>query len=102
MDKRTTREFRKALKGVDCERVILFGSRARGEADANSDYDILIVQKHSILIQEKMKLSAKLRRRLAQNGIDADIILKSADEVNSHKNRVGSIVRNALAEGVAL
>jgi predicted nucleotidyltransferase len=102
MDKRTSREFQKALKDINYEKVILFGSRARGEANIYSDYDILIILKNNITIQEKMQLSAKIRRQLARNGIDADIIIKSTDEVNSHRNRTGSVVRNALAEGVVL
>ncbi len=39
------RRFRSALDdayGERIERVVLFGSRARGEADAESDYDIAI------------------------------------------------------------
>ena len=38
-------KFRKALDGVygpRLERVVLFGSRARGDARADSDYDIAI------------------------------------------------------------
>ena len=29
--------------GVDVDRIILFGSRARGDAREDSDYDILVV-----------------------------------------------------------
>jgi predicted nucleotidyltransferase len=37
--------FRSALDGIygdQIERVVLFGSRARGDADANADYDIAV------------------------------------------------------------
>ena len=30
------------LKSYDPERIILFGSRARGEADEYSDYDLIV------------------------------------------------------------
>ena len=41
----TLRRFRAALEeiyGVRLERVVLFGSRARGEAHAESDYDVAV------------------------------------------------------------
>jgi predicted nucleotidyltransferase len=41
--------FRKALDGMygnQIERVVLFGSRARGDADAESDYDVAIFLKN--------------------------------------------------------
>jgi predicted nucleotidyltransferase len=33
------------LKGYDPDRIILFGSRARGQADEYSDYDVLVVKR---------------------------------------------------------
>jgi predicted nucleotidyltransferase len=32
------------LRGYDPERIILFGSRARGEADEYSDYDVVVIK----------------------------------------------------------
>ena len=34
---------RRLVRAVDPQTIILFGSRARGDADADSDYDLLIV-----------------------------------------------------------
>ena len=34
--------------------------------------------------------------------IDADIIIKSKDEVEYYKDKIGSVVRSALKEGVPL
>ena len=33
------------LKGYGPERIILFGSRARGEADEYSDYDVVLIKR---------------------------------------------------------
>ena len=49
-----------------------------------------------------MNRSAALRRALADEGIDADIIIKSHDEVEYYRDKIGSVVRMAVLEGVAL
>ena len=77
----------------------LFGSRARGDFSPNSDYDILVVLKKHLGIKEKIRLFTKLRRILAKKRFNVDIVIKSADEVNYYKKKVGHIVRNALNEG---
>lgn len=33
------------LQSYEPERIILFGSRARGEADAQSDYDLIVIKR---------------------------------------------------------
>ena len=38
-------EIVRVLRDYDPERVILFGSRARGEADEYSDYDVVVVKR---------------------------------------------------------
>ena len=94
--------LKKVLGDLNYEKLILFGSRARGDFSVRSDYDILIIVQKSLGIKEKMRLSARLRRELAKKGIDADIILKSNDEIDYYKDKIGSVVRSALKEGVAL
>ena len=55
--------------GVGVERIILFGSRARGDAREDSDYDILIVIKGEI--------DWRARRRLLQLlGRPTDLIIE--------------------------
>ena len=87
---------------LDYEKIILFGSRAKGEFSEVSDYDILIIVQKNLAIEEKMRLLVRLRKELAKKGIDADIIIKSKDEVEYYKDKIGSVVRTALKEGVAL
>jgi predicted nucleotidyltransferase len=102
MNKKNRAILKKALSDPRFERIILFGSQATGAAVEGSDYDILVVLKKTISIQEKMRLSAKLRRELAQKGIDADILIKSEEEIDYYKDLIGNVTGSALAEGIAL
>ena len=94
--------LKKALSSIPSTRVILFGSRARGTARNDSDYDVLIVMDHSLSHKEKFRLASALRKSLAQSHIDADIFIRSEEEVAMSRELRGSIVRNALMEGVDL
>jgi predicted nucleotidyltransferase len=102
MNNQAQKSIKEVFSQLDYERIILFGSRARDDFSDRSDYDILVILRSSITIEEKMKLLAVLRSQLAHQGIDADIILKSADEVEYYKDKIGSVVKTALKEGVAL
>ena len=102
MNGKIKRMLKETLRNLNYEKIILFGSRARKDFSEESDYDILIILQDSISIKKKMRLSAKLRREIAKMGIDADIIIKSREEVEYYENKIGNIVRSALREGVAL
>jgi len=88
------------LQGINYKEIILFGSRARGDYSEKSDYDILIVMKNILTIREKMELSSLLRKKLAKEEIDADIIVKSKEELNYYRTKIGSVVREVLKEGI--
>jgi predicted nucleotidyltransferase len=94
--------LKKTLSSVLCKRIILFGSHARGDATAGSDYDILIITEKPLQHSENYSTATELRRSLAQKNIDVDIIIKSEEEVETLKNIRGSLIRNALLEGVTL
>ncbi|MBU4313915.1 MAG: nucleotidyltransferase domain-containing protein [Actinobacteria bacterium] len=92
--------LKEMLKGVNYKEIILFGSRARGDYSEKSDYDILIVMKNNLTIREKMELSSLLRKKLAKEGIDADLVIKSKEELNYYRTKIGSVVREVLKEGI--
>ena len=102
MNKEIQKLLKETFGKLDYEKIILFGSRARDDFSEGSDYDILIIVQKSLAIEEKMRLLARLRKELAKKGIDADIIIKSNDEVEYYRDKIGSVVRTALKEGVAL
>ena len=51
-------------KGIKVEKIILFGSRAKGEYEELSDYDIFVVIKEDINKLEKRKLKKEIYRSL--------------------------------------
>ena len=94
--------LKELLQGVNYKEIILFGSRARGDSSEKSDYDFMIVMKNNLIVREKIKLSSLLRKKLAKKGIDADLVIKSKDELNDYKTKIGSVTREALKEGITL
>lgn len=88
--------------GLGTKKIILFGSRARGDQREDSDWDILVVTDQKLTRREKMEISRIIRERLAEFYIDCDLILKSEDEVEFCKDLFGTVTREALKEGVSL
>ncbi len=101
-----TEKIKKQIKKVCDENsiglkdIILFGSRARNEADKTSDYDILVITDKLPGIKEKMNITKQMRVRLSEYPVD--IILKTEKEAEALKNNIGMVVREALKEGVRL
>lgn len=88
--------------GISFESIILFGSRARGDYNEDSDYDILIVTEETFPFKKKMQISKEIRTRLAKLRISSDIIIKSINEFEYFRNKIGNVVREAIREGVTL
>jgi len=78
------------------EKIILFGSYARGEENKDSDIDLLIVKDK---IESKIKETLKIRRSLKNFIIPEDIILVRKEEFEFYKKESGSVIRNAVLEG---
>lgn len=91
-----------AFNTTPYKRLIVFGSQARNDAGKGSDVDILVVLDKTLTFAEKGTMASMLRKRLAQKSIDADIVIHSEEEVDRYKQFPGSVVRNALKEGITL
>lgn len=81
------------------EKIILFGSRARGDARPDSDADLLVVTK---LRGSRHRLATKMRVCVSGIGISKDIVLVTPREFRLYKNVPGTIVYPALREGKVL
>jgi len=94
--------IKNALSDIEYQQCVLFGSRARGDAGKHSDYDLLLIINEPHKPLEKYAIANKIRSFLAEHFINADVIVKSSDEVERYKHFSGSIVKNALSEGVRI
>ncbi|NOZ36245.1 MAG: nucleotidyltransferase domain-containing protein [Chlorobi bacterium] len=83
-------------------KIIMFGSRAKGNCSKNSDYDFIIITEKKISVKEKRNFQAQIRKKLAEHKIPADIIIQNKSEVKIKENIKGHIIRQAVKEGVEL
>ena len=80
-------------------RVLLFGSRARGEERLDSDLDFLVIEDH---VPNKLDEMVRLRDALADLDVPIDIVVVSEADAARAQLRPGSLVRRALREGRVL
>ena len=81
------------------EKIILFGSHARGNAGADSDVDFLVVMPVS---GSKREWQLKIRAVLHPFQIPKDIVVTTPEEFEWRKEIPGTIERPAMLEGKVL
>ena len=91
------------VKEVSPETIILFGSRARGNARADSDVDLVVVETEPFSPQRsRRKEAARLYMALRGLAISKDILLYSREEFERWKNSLNHVVGRAHREGRVL
>ena len=93
------RIVRRIVREFHPERVILFGSHARGEAGPDSDVDLLVVMPLEGL---KHKKQVEIRVALHDIRIPKDIIVTTPEDFAWRKDVVGTIEYPAVREGKVL
>jgi predicted nucleotidyltransferase len=88
--------------GHTVRQILLFGSRARREAVADSDWDFFVILQSEIAFPEKNRIITRIQRRLAEEKVSADIIVKSEAQQEKEKRNTGFITYYALRDGVAV
>jgi predicted nucleotidyltransferase len=83
--------------------VILFGSQARGTANADSDVDLLIVsEKPSGEGWSRRREIGRIRRAIDLPGVPIDILLFTPEEIEKWRNNTNHVIGDALQEGKVL
>ena len=77
-------------------KVILFGSHARGDADAGSDLDFLVIERE---VDDHAAESVRLRRALRGFGAPVDVIVIDEALAQRRAKVRGTMVERALREG---
>lgn len=81
------------------EKIILFGSQARGDASAHSDIDLLVIFQE---LSSHHEQAVAIRRILSDFPIAKDIVVTTTQEVDEYGHLVGTVLRPALKEGKIL
>lgn len=80
-------------------RIILFGSRARGTAKADSDYDLLIVAETDLPLEDRI---FQARRAVRDVRVPKDIVVVTPEEFRKYSTWLTGVVREAAEHGEVL
>jgi predicted nucleotidyltransferase len=77
-------------------KVILFGSRARGDGDDRSDFDFLVIEDK---VENRLTEEIRLRRVLRDFGAPVDVIVLDTALAERRAKVPGTMVHRAFREG---
>ena len=80
------------------EKVILFGSRAKGAFTDESDYDFLVVVRG---VKNEREISRQINRAILDKriGVSVDIVVVNEEKIHFHQTNPFYIYARALSEG---
>ncbi len=87
--------IRRVVEVAQPERIILFGSAARGEMGPHSDVDLLVVTGGV----HRRAMAGRIYRRLVGVGTPVDVVVVTSEDVERYGESHALIVKPALREG---
>ncbi len=89
---------RRIVEVAQPEKIILFGSAARGEMGPHSDLDFLIIKSGA----HRRRLSVEIRRSLYGVGASLDLVVATPEDIERYKDSHALVYKPALREGLVL
>jgi predicted nucleotidyltransferase len=91
------------VRAVNPDRILLFGSRARGTSSPDSDLDLLIVEDQSFTAgRSRRKEMARIWQALPDVAVPTDILLFSREEFEHWSHSRNHVIGRAVREGQLL
>ena len=87
--------IRRVVQVAQPEKIILFGSAARGRMGPHSDLDLLVVRAGV----DALDLMGDIYLNLRGVGAAVDAIVASPDDLKRYRDSYGMVIREALREG---
>lgn len=87
------------IEAAKPNRIIMFGSRARGEAGEDSDLDVMVVEE---AVSDRVGEMVRLNRLLRSSDIPVDLLVVSAEKFNYWCDTPGNVYFEAATEGEVL
>lgn len=88
--------------GVEVVQIYLFGSRARGEATKESDWDFYVIADGQLDRWRQREIVTEAKRVLARLRIPNDIILDNRGRFQRFRPYVGHLAHEVQKEGVRI
>ena len=98
-DKTLHEIVRRILEVGEPQKIVLFGSRSRGEERPDSDYDLLIIEPSNL---PRHKRAGKYRRALLGISPAKDIVVWTPSEVAEWRQVPNAFITSAVREGTVL
>lgn len=93
------RMVKKIARKFDPDKIILFGSYARGEVTRDSDIDLLVIMPFEGSNRLKM---AEIYGAIGVVGIPKDILVYTPEQVAKYGRVAGTVIKAAIKEGKVL
>ena len=87
------------LRRYEPERIILFGSRARGQADEYSDYDLIVIKRTDRPFLERLQ---DMVPYLVEFDRPAEILVYTPEEFERMLKNGNPLLREVVENGIAL
>ena len=87
-----------AIEIAHPQRIILFGSAARGEMNADSDLDLLVIAE----TYDRRATARRIRRARPRRSAPLDVVVATTNEVEANRHDPCCFIHDALREGRVL
>jgi predicted nucleotidyltransferase len=87
---------KRIIKSAHPIRIILFGSAVTGKMTPDSDIDVMVVMPDGT---HCLNTTHYLYQQIATLGLPVDLVVTTPHVLERHKDNIGLIYRNVLAEG---
>ncbi len=88
--------IRRIVEVAQPEKIIMFGSAARGEMGPNSDVDLLVIKSN---VAHRGRLTGDIYMNLFGAGQAVDVIIATSEDIERYGDSIGLVYRPALQEG---
>ena len=88
--------IRRVVEVAHPDRIILFGSAARGDMGPDSDVDLLVIKSG---VPHRGRLAGDIHMNLFGIRLPVDVLVVTPEDVERDRHAVGSIIGPALREG---
>jgi predicted nucleotidyltransferase len=78
------------------ERIVLFGSHARGDARPDSDVDLLVVLTE---VENSHDMATAMRVAVSDMPVAKDIVVTTPEEIRLRGHLIGTVLKPALEDG---